>query len=88
MNDPISHYSRLQLEHLQIDQWGTSEEAVFASYSALHIDTAAVPLYVRVPHGKYLLDVALDVEWQVEEELETLQDVECIACGVSLVFAP
>lgn len=37
---------------------------------------------------KYLLDVAFNVEWQVEEKLETLQDVECIACGVGLVFPP
>lgn len=35
---------------------------------------------------QYLLDVAFNVEWQVEEKLETLQDIECIACGVSFVF--
>lgn len=34
----------------------------------------------------YLLDVALNVEWQVEEKLETLQDVESVARGVGFVF--
>lgn len=34
------------------------------------------------------MDIAFNVEWQVEEKLETLQDVECIACGVSFVFPP
>ena len=34
------------------------------------------------------MDIAFDVEWQVEEKLETLQDVECVACGVSFVFPP
>lgn len=36
--------------------------------------------------SKYLLNIALDVEWQVEEKLEALQDVERVACGVSFVF--
>lgn len=35
---------------------------------------------------KYLLNIPFNIEWQVEEKLETLQDVECIACGVSFVF--
>lgn len=34
----------------------------------------------------YLLDVAFNVERQVEEKLEALQDVERVACGVSFVF--
>lgn len=34
------------------------------------------------------MDIAFNVEWQVEEKLETLQDIECIACGVSFVFPP
>lgn len=34
----------------------------------------------------YLLDVALDVERQVEEELEALQDVERVARGVGFVL--
>lgn len=36
----------------------------------------------------YLLDIALNVEWQVEEELEALQHVERVACGVGFVFPP
>lgn len=35
-----------------------------------------------------LLDVALDVERQVEKEFETLQDVECIACGIGFILSP
>ena len=34
----------------------------------------------------YLLDIALYVEWQVEKELEPLQDVEGVAGGVRFVL--
>lgn len=32
------------------------------------------------------MDVAFNVEWQVEEKLEALQDVERVARGVGFVF--
>lgn len=57
-------------------------EAIFILYWVLHSHTCAdVSIVIQ-----YLLDVAFNVEWQVEEKLETLQDVECIACRVSFVF--
>lgn len=35
----------------------------------------------------HLLDVALNVEWQVEEEFETLQYIEGVACGVGFILS-
>lgn len=34
----------------------------------------------------YLLDVTFNVEWQVEEKLEALQDIESVTCGIGFVF--
>lgn len=35
----------------------------------------------------HLLDVAFNVEWQVEEEFETLQYIEGVACGVGFILS-
>lgn len=34
----------------------------------------------------HLLDVAFNIEWEVEQKLEALQDIKCVPRGVSFVF--
>lgn len=82
MNDPMSNYSQLRTHMTALNvcwRGGKLKLCLFCS------TCAGVS---GVLWGQYLLDVAFNVEWQVEEKLEALQDVECIACGVSFVFPP
>lgn len=65
--------------------FATMQTSIIRSYCILYsrpVDTAYI-----VQVQLHLLDVALDVEWQVEEEFETLQYIEGVACRVGFILS-